>query len=301
MSDIALLGLGYSGRAIAAAAHEDGLSLVATAREPGRVVAPDYVDLRDFQAVDAVLGQVSALVVTAAPGEAGDPVLARYRPVIAAAVQAGTLRWIGYCSTTGVYGDRGGGAVDEASDVAPGSARTVRRVAAECDWAGFGADCAVDIMRLAGIYGPGRSVFDDLRAGAARRIDKPGHVFSRIHVDDIAAGVMAARRMAGRAGVRVLNFADDEPAPSAEVVAYAAGLLGMTPPPLVPFAEAAATMSPMALSFWRENRLVLSTQTKAALGINWRYPTYRVGLAAILAAEAASCASSQDLRGSPPL
>jgi nucleoside-diphosphate-sugar epimerase len=301
VSDIALLGLGYSGRAIAAAAHAAGLTLVATAREPGRVVAPDYVDLRDFQAVDAALGQASALVVTAAPGDAGDPVLARYRPAIAAAVQVGTLRWIGYCSTTGVYGDRGGGAVDEASDVAPGSARTVRRVAAERDWAGFGADCALDIIRLAGIYGPGRSVFDDLREGVARRIDKPGHVFSRIHVDDIAAGVMAAWRTAGRTGVRVLNFADDEPAPSEEVVAYAAGLLGMTPPPLVPFAEAAAKMSPMALSFWRENRLVLSTQTKAALGITWRYPTYRAGLAAILAAEAASCASSQALRGNPPL
>ncbi len=301
MSDLALLGLGYSGRAIAAAAHQAGLTILATARDVRLSLAPDYVDLRDFQAVEAPLAQVSALVVTAAPGEAGDPVLARYRPVIAAAVQAGRLRWIGYCSTTGVYGDRGGAAVDEASDVAPGSARTLRRVAAERDWAAFGAHCAVDIVRLAGIYGPGRSVFDDLRAGVARRVDKLGHVFSRIHVDDIAAGMMAARRTAGRAGVRGLNFADDEPAPSADVVAYAAALLGIIPPPLVPFAQAAAIMSPMALSFWQENRRVLNARTKAALGIAWRYPTYRDGLAAILAAEAASCARSQDLRGKPPL
>jgi nucleoside-diphosphate-sugar epimerase len=288
MSDLALLGLGYSGRAIAAAAHEAGLTIVATARNARPGMAPDYVDLRDFQAVEAPLAQVAALIVTAAPGEAGDPVLARYRPVIADAVQAGRLRWIGYCSTTGVYGDRGGATVDEMSDVAPGSARTLRRVAAERDWAAFGADCAVDIVRLAGIYGPGRSVFDDVRAGVARRIDKPGHVFSRIHRDDIAAGMMAARRTAGRTGVRVFNFADDDPAPSADVVAYAAGLLGMTPPPLVSFADAAARMSPMALSFWQENRVVSNARTKAALGIAWRYPTYRDGLAAILAAEAAS-------------
>ena len=299
MSDLVMIGLGYSGRAIAAAAHEAGFSVMATARDPAQVVAPDFVELRDFQAVDAALAQASGLVVTAAPTEAGDPVLARYRKVIAASVRAGTLRWIGYCSTTGVYGDRGGGAVDETSAVAPGSARTMRRVAAERDWAEFGRDCAVDIMRLAGIYGPGRSVFDDLRDGVARRIDRPGHLFSRIHVADIATGVIAARRTAGRAGVRVLNFADDEPAASAEVVAYAAELLGVTPPPLVDFAEAQAGMSAMALSFWSENRLVLNERTKAALGIAWLYPNYRAGLAAILAED--SCASSQDLRGRPPL
>ena len=298
MSDLVMIGLGYAGRAIAAAAHEAGLSVVATAREPARVVAPDFVDLRDFHAVDAALAQASGLVVTAAPTEAGDPVLARYHGVIADAVRAGTLRWIGYCSTTGVYGDRGGGAVDETSAVAPGSARTERRVAAERAWAGLSAECAVDIMRLAGIYGPGRSVFDDLRQGVARRIDRPGHLFSRIHVADIATGVIAARRTAGRTGLRVLNFADDEPAASAEVVAYAARLLGVAPPPLMDFAEAQAGMSAMALSFWSENRLVLNEQTKAMLGIAWRYPTYRAGLAAILAGD--SCASSQDLRGNPP-
>ena len=136
-------------------------------------------------------------------------------------------------------------------------------------------------MRLAGIYGPGRSALEEVLAGRARRIDKKGHRFSRIHVDDIAHGVVAAMRSAGRTGLRVLNFADDEPAPSAEVTEYAARLLGVEPPPLVPFEEAVQGMSDMARSFWAENRVVLNETTKRALGIAWLYPSYRDGLSAI--------------------
>jgi nucleoside-diphosphate-sugar epimerase len=143
----------------------------------------------------------------------------------------------------------------------------------------------VDIFRLAGIYGPGRSVFDDLRAGCARRVIKPGHAFGRIHRDDIARAIRAAMIQDGGAGVRVLNLSDDEPAESAVVIEEGARLLGVAPPPEVPFADAWAAMSPMARGFWSENRKVNSQATKAALGLSWVYPTYREGLRAILAAE----------------
>ncbi|MCF3947165.1 Rossmann-fold NAD(P)-binding domain-containing protein [Acidiphilium iwatense] len=276
---LVIAGLGYAGAAVAVAAREAGMDVVATARDPATRRVPAGVALVAFDAAQAAIAAATHILVTAAPGEGGDPVLARYRAAIGAAER---LRWIGYCSTTGVYGDRQGGAVDEDSAAAPGSDRTRRRVAAERDWASFGDRCAVDIIRLAGIYGPGRSAFDDLRAGAARRIDRPGHKFSRIHVTDIALGVMAAMA-AATSGVRVLNFADDVPAPSAEVIAHAASLLGIAPPPLVSFEAAKQTMTPMALSFWRENRVVLNRKTKTALGISWRYPSYREGLAAILA------------------
>jgi nucleoside-diphosphate-sugar epimerase len=141
----------------------------------------------------------------------------------------------------------------------------------------------VDIFRLAGIYGPGRSAFDELLAGRARRMDKPGHRFGRIHREDIASAVVAAMRQDRLAGRRVLNLADDEPAESAVVVGEAAMLLGVAAPPLVAFADALPAMSPMARSFWAENRQVANAKTKAALGIAWRYPTYREGLRAILA------------------
>jgi nucleoside-diphosphate-sugar epimerase len=140
----------------------------------------------------------------------------------------------------------------------------------------------LDICRVGGIYGPGRAPFAELRAGIARRVVKPGHSFSRIHRDDIAHAVMAAISNPAPPGCRVLNFVDDEPADSAAVMAEAARLLGMPPPPVVPFEEARLSMSPMALSFWSENRRVANAATKAALGIEWRYPSYREGLAASL-------------------
>ena len=222
------------------------------------------------------------LVATAAPGDAGDPVLARQAAAIAAAP---CLRWVGYMSTTGVYGDRGGGWVDEATEPAPSSERGRRRVAAEQAWAAVRPDVAVDVLRLAGIYGPGRSVFDDLRAGRARRVAKPGHAFGRIHRDDIAGALLAAMVQDRPPGLRVLNGADDEPAASADVIAEAARLLGLPPPPLVPFADVEAGMSPMARSFWADDRKVRSAKTQEWLGRRWLYPTYREGLRAILAAE----------------
>lgn len=275
MNRLLIFGLGYSGAAIAGAAREAGFSVDGTTRGGAeRSLA--------FEAADAAIASATHLLSTAGPNEAGDPVLTRYASAVAAAPG---LRWVGYLSSTGVYGDRGGGWVDEETPAAPSAERGRRRLDAEDAWARFADRCAVDIFRLAGIYGPGRSAFDDLRARRARRLDRPGHQFGRIHRDDIAQAVVAAMGQERPAGRRVLNLNDDEPAESAAVVAEAASLLGVPPPPVIAFETAWATMSPMARSFWAENRKVASAKTKAALGITWRYPSYREGLRAILAEE----------------
>jgi len=279
---LVIFGLGYSGTAVARAARAAGFPVVATSRRPAEVAAPDGTDLIAFSDAEAAIAGAAHLLATAAPNAGGDPVLARY----AAAIRAtGALRWIGYLSTTGVYGDRAGGWVDEDTEPAPRAERSARRLDAEAAWRDAAAGRALDIFRLAGIYGPGRSAFDDLRAGRARRIIKPGHAFGRIHRDDIARAVVAAMRQAARPGVRILNLADDEPAESAIVIEEAARLLGVPLPPAVAFDEAVARMSPMALGFWSDNRKVSSARTRAALGIALRYPTYREGLAAILREE----------------
>lgn len=279
-------GLGYAGLAAARLAAAAGWRVAGTARAPEAFAAPVDVAVLPFAAAGQAIAAASHLLVTAPPGEAGDPVLAAHRAALEAALAAGRLRWVGYISTTGVYGDRGGAWVEETTPPAPGQARSARRLAAEQAWREVTAGrAALDLFRAGGIYGPGRSPFDDLRAGTARRVVKPGHAFSRIHRDDIARAVLAAIGQELPPAVRVLHLVDDEPAGSAEVIAHAAALLGLPPPPAIPFAEARRTMSPMALSFWAEDRRVANAATKAALGIAWRYPTFREGLAAILAEE----------------
>ncbi len=308
MTDALLIfGFGYSGRAIGRAAVAAGLTVTATSRDPAALAPEAGVSIIPFDAAAQAIATATHILATAAPDEHGDPVLDRYRAEIAAAPD---WRWIGYLSTTGVYGNRDGGWVDEDTPPAPQSPRAQRRVEAEANWAGFAKDsviasaappkaedgllrcarndggCAVDIFRLAGIYGPGRSMFDDLRAGAGRRVIKPGHLFGRIHRDDIAHGVLAAIKRNPPAGaVQNFNFSDDEPAASADVVVEAARLLEVDPPPAVPFDQAAPKMSPMGLSFWAENRRVANEKTKAALGIDWLYPSYREGLRGILVEE----------------
>ena len=281
---LVVFGLGYSGAAIAALAAAAGWRVTATSRSPGRATAPAGVAVASFDATGPLLAEATHLVATAPPGEAGDPVLARHAAALAAVPQ---LRWAGYLSTTGVYGDRGGGWVDEGTEPAPSSDRGHRRLAAEQAWRAAMAGRALDLFRLAGIYGPGRSAFDDLRAGTARRVVRPGHQFGRIHRDDIAAAVLAAIGQDVLAGVRVLNLSDDEPAESAAVTAEAAGLLGLPVPEAVPFEQAVRGMSEMGRSFWAENRRVSSGATQAALGLRWRHPSYREGLRAILAEERA--------------
>lgn len=277
-----VFGLGYCGRAVGRAAQAAGFSVIGTGRSPGERHSSAGIAVVEFAAAGPAIGSATHLLATAPPDEAGDPVLARFGDEIA---EAPRLRWIGYLSTTGVYGDRAGEWVDEDTPPAPGSARTRRRLAAEADWSTARGACAVDLFRLAGIYGPGRSALDDLRAGTARRIAKPGHAFGRIHRHDIAQAVLAAMRQAPLPGRRVLNLADDTPEETARVVEEAARLLGVEPPPAIPFDEAWARMSPMARSFWAENRKVASRKTQAALGIAWRYPSYREGLRAILVEE----------------
>ena len=239
---LVIFGLGFSGAAAAAAATACGMRVTATSRDPGAVVAPAGVTMMRFGA--PLPEDASHVLGTAPPEAAGDPVLRAYGEALAA---SRTLRWAGYLSTTGVYGDRGGGWVDEATPVAPGQERSRRRVAAEGEWAGLAGRVAVDLFRVASIYGPGRSALDEVRAGRARRVVKPGHAFGRVHVDDIAGAVVAAAMQDRAAGVRVLHLADDVPAENAEVVAEAAQLLGVAPPPAVPFEEAVAGMSSLSL------------------------------------------------------
>jgi nucleoside-diphosphate-sugar epimerase len=228
----------------------------------------------------AALAGTTHLLVSIAPNEEGDPVLDRHAADIAALPE---LRWIGYLSTTGVYGDWQGAEVDETSELRGAKGRNLRRIEAEAAWLALHEEkgLPVHIFRLAGIYGPGRSALDQVRAGRARRIDKPGHLFSRIHVEDIAKTLQAsiARPHPGR----VYNVCDDAPAAAAEVTAYACELLGVDPPPLIPLEE--AQMSPMALSFWEDNRLVSNRRLHEELGVTLDYPDYRAGLKAILAGE----------------
>ena len=191
------------------------------------------------------------------------------------------LAWIGYLSTVGVYGDCQGQWVDETAPARPTSERSLRRVRAENAWLAFGSESGrrVEIFRLAGIYGPGRNVIDNLKAGTARRIVKAGQVFNRIHVEDIA-GVLAAA-IDGRGVHNIYNVSDDEPAPPQDVIACAAELLGLPVPPDIPFEQAGLTG--MAGSFWAENKRVSNARIKNALGVTLAYPTYREGLRAILA------------------
>jgi nucleoside-diphosphate-sugar epimerase len=276
-----IAGIGYAGGFIAAEALVRDFSVSGTARDPATATAPDGVAVLHFGDAGATIREATHLVVTAAPGENGDPVIAAHREAILAA----RPRWIGYLSTTGVYGDRGGAEVDEGTTPAPAQPRSMARLAAEEAWRGVAAvaGSALDLFRVGGIYGPGRSALDDVRGGTARRVSKPGQAFSRIHVEDIALAVVAAALRPD--GVRVLHLVDDEPAPNADVIAEAARLLGVAPPPLIAFEDARHRMSPMGLSFWSENRRVTSVRTKDVLGIAWRCPTYREGLRRILAVQ----------------
>lgn len=289
MSDtgtIFVLGHGYTGATLTGQLRRQGWQACGTSREPQsdadatlfRVATP--ADLAPDSPAAAALTQATHLLHSIPPGPAGDPVL---MPVTALLERSHRLRWIGYLSTTGVYGDRDGGWVDEQTAPAPNNVRGERRVTAEQQWLALGARHAVatQVFRLAGIYGPGRSALDDVRAGTARRVDKPGHDFSRIHVEDIAQ-VLEASIAQPQAGA-VYNVCDDLPAPSADVVAYACELLGVKPPPLLPFAQVAPSLSPMAREFWSANRKVRNGRIKRELGVRLLYPDYRAGLRAILA------------------
>ena len=223
------------------------------------------------------MGRASHVFAPSLPATSGDPALRTCAHLLRHA------RWLGYLSTTGVYGDHDGNWVDEGTPPHPSRPRSIERLAAERAWQATGLDAAaaVDIFRLPGIYGPGRSAIDQVRAGTARRIDKPGQVFSRIHVEDIAGTVLMAITQSH--GGAIYNVADDLPAAAADVVAFACELLGKPVPPAIPWEQIAPSMSAMARSFYAENRRVRADRIKNELGVVLRYPTYREGLRAIAA------------------
>ncbi|MBE7210854.1 MAG: SDR family NAD(P)-dependent oxidoreductase [Gluconacetobacter diazotrophicus] len=307
-----LFGLGYSARAVAALALPAGWRVSATSRDPDAAVPHPGVRLVAATA-DAVAPELASAThwLSSAPPDAtgSDPILrllaaAGVDASIGAGIGAGGSarpRWIGYLSTTGVYGDRGGGWVDEHTRPDPTGPRGRRRLRAERDWAALASrlGAPLDLFRLAGIYGPGRSVLDEVRAGRARRVDAPGHCFGRIHRDDIAGAVLAAiaRPEPPGAPPRVLNLSDDLPAESAAVIAEAARLLGKDPPPLVPLAAARERMGEMGRSFWNENRKVSSRLTRERLRRPWLFPTFREGLRAVLDAECRTASASADQLG----
>ncbi|MEK9660571.1 MAG: SDR family oxidoreductase [Alphaproteobacteria bacterium] len=281
-------GYGYSARALAARLRPQGWQVRGTARSEeacaairAEGVTPYPFDRdRPLEDAGAALSGVTHILSSVPPDAAGDTVLDRHGDAIVAL--GGALAWCGYLSTTGVYGDHGGGWVDEATPLTPTTERGRRRVDAEAGWCALWRDARVPVhlFRLAGIYGPGRSALETVRAGQARRIVKPGQVFSRVHVDDIAA-VLEASIVRPNPGA-AYNVCDDDPAPPQDVIAHACDLLGVAAPPETPFDD--AELSDMARSFYAENKRVSNGRIKDELGVRLAYPDYRAGLAALLAA-----------------
>ena len=277
-------GLGYSAGFLARALEIEGWRIIGTRRAEAAAsdLAAEGIEAYRFERgrpladARALLAEATHVLSSVPPDELGDPVLDLHAADLAAAAP----RWIGYLSTTGVYGDRGGDWVDEDSALQPTGERGRRRVEAEARWLDLHRrhGLPVHVFRLAGIYGPGRSALDAVRAGRAQRIDKPGQVFSRIHVADIVQALRAS--MAAPVPGAIYNLCDDDPAPPAEVIAFACELLGVRAPPLVPFAE--AVLSEMARSFYADNKRVSNRRLKEKLGVRLLYPSYKDGLRALL-------------------
>lgn len=281
------IGHGYSATALGDLLVAEGWRVIGVTRSADKAEAlrARGVEPLLWEGADwgAAIDAADHLLISAAPDADGDPVLRALGRRIAA--RASALRWAGYLSTVGVYGDHGGAWIDETASLNPATDRGLARVAAENAWRALRREhgLPLHVFRLAGIYGPGRGPFGRIRSGAARRVIKAGQVFSRIHVDDIAAVLRAsiARPDPGA----IYNVCDDLPAPPQDVLAFAADLLGAPRPPEVAFET--AELSPMARSFYAESKRVANRRIREALGVELRYPTYREGLAAVLAAEAA--------------
>ncbi|MBY0519345.1 MAG: SDR family NAD(P)-dependent oxidoreductase [Sphingomonas sp.] len=274
MARLLIFGLGYSASRIAAALVARGWQVTGTTRT-GR---DGTIAFDDRDRVHAAIGTASHVLHSVPPDDAGDPVLEAYGEALK------SVGWFGYLSSTGVYGDTGGAWVDEQ---APLNARRTARQAADAAWLAHGAR----VFRLPGIYGPGRSALDRVIAGRAHRIDLPDQVFSRIHVDDIASGVLAGLAAAPGA----YNLADDHPCSQNAVIEYACALLGRAPPPLMTMDEAA--LSPMARGFYAENRRVANNKAKRLLGWRPLYPDYRAGLRALRAITSPDIASAAPAAG----
>ncbi|MCT4556197.1 MAG: SDR family oxidoreductase [Pelagimonas sp.] len=276
------LGHGFSARALTPLLLERGFKVIGTTRsaDKARAIESEGAEalLWEPDAVRAALGSATHLLMSAAPGPEGDPALAIMQDDIAA--RARDLDWVGYLSTTGVYGNHDGGWVDEDSPLTPTGKRGKARVVAEAAWAAI-PDLPLHIFRLAGIYGPGRGPFEKIRNGTARRIIKPGQVFSRIHVEDIAQIVMASIERPNPGGI--YNCCDNDPAPPQDVLAHAARLLGAPLPPEVDFET--AELSPMVRSFYGDSKKVSNRRIREELGVQLLYPDYDTGLRALLKRE----------------
>ena len=275
MNTLLSIGHGYSAQALARRLLPQGWQIIGTTRTEAGAKALRATGIEalvwpegDFS---LALARATHVLTSVAPVD-GDPVLRALGPQIAAARPG----WVGYLSTTAVYGHHSGDWVDETTPLAPTTARGAARVQAEADWTALGLP--LHIFRLAGIYGPGRGPFEKVRDGTARRIHKAGQVFSRIHVDDIANVLHAALL---RPNPGIYNVCDDDPASPEDILGLAAEMLGLPPPPIVPYEQ--AEMTPMARSFYAENKRVRNDRIKTVLGVTLDFPTYREGLSAILA------------------
>lgn len=286
MSRLLCFGMGYTAQALARPLAAAGWHVAGTARSAEAVAQLRGHGFAAFAfdgetaspELEAEVAAATHIVTSAPPDARGDPVVRVLGEQLA---NAPRLVWAGYLSTVGVYGNTHGGWVDEASEVSGDFDRTRWRIDAELDWLRRLARPGrqAQVFRLAGIYGPGRSAFDSLRSGRAQRIIKPGQVFNRVHVDDIARVLAAA--MSGRGVHDIYNVADDEPAPPQDVISYAADLMGIAPPPEVAFDE--AQLSPMARSFYESNRRVSNARLNGDLGVSLKYPNFREGLRGIFA------------------
>lgn len=285
MNNLLIFGLGYTARALVNQLSSEDWTISATARTDEGVSAIEELGYRGFKfnsddpahpVLKAAVEEATHIVVSVPPGRDGDPVLRNLSDDLAAAER---LTWIGYMSTIGVYGDHQGAWVDEVTPATPQSVRSKQRRAAEEAWQSLANErgARLQIFRLAGIYGPGRSAIDRVRSGTARAVIKPRQVFNRIHVADAASVIKAGLEGAGTEVA--YNLADDLPAPPEDVLDYAAELLGANAPPRVNISDAG--LSEMALSFYSENKRVRNGRIKQDLGIKLSYPTYREGLAAI--------------------
>ncbi|WP_422374770.1 SDR family oxidoreductase [Roseibium sp.] len=278
-----VFGVGFSSRAFIDEAREQFDWVGGTTRSAEKAEALKDMGVEPFlfdgttkgAGIAEALQAATHILVSIAPNETGDPVLLQHGNDLA----AGKPQWIGYLSTVGVYGNHDGAWVDEDTECRPVSRRSVQRVAAETAWLDFATatDVPVQIFRLSGIYGPGRNAFENFKKGKARRLVKPGQVFNRIHVSDIAGAVNAAM---SSPTTRIFNVTDDEPAPPQDVVAFAADLLGVEPPAEIPFET--ADLTPMARSFYGENKRVSNRRVKDELGYTFRFPNYRVALQDLL-------------------
>ncbi|MCT0231138.1 SDR family NAD(P)-dependent oxidoreductase [Synechococcus sp. CS-1324] len=289
-----VLGGGYSGLRLARAALDQGMAVTITHRQaspPDTGTGPEgngdalqWVHFDSGEGANqldpAALAGISHVLVTIPPDRQGlDPALGSLAPLLAQL----PLQWLGYLSTTGVYGDRGGDWVDESANPLPGAQRSLARLACEQAWLGSG--WPVQVFRLPAIYGPGRSPFQSLRDNSSRLIHKPGQVFSRIHVDDIVGALLHCLRLAPSQRPSLINVADDRPCPSSESLGYAAHLVGCKLPEVERYGDVAASLSPMARSFWAENRRASNRRLCRELGYKLRYPCFRAGYRASLEEE----------------